>query len=163
MARHAARLMAVVVFPTPPFWLTSPTIFPMAFQSKAARVVPGGACIVGNAAYLWKVREGSGRFRGASYSSGRALEHSQPRDYGKDKMCPVVENCLRPGGVFVVAATGVPFLYEVQIGLQEADVPRGTMAGSLLAPSSASNCSTWNKPSKRTNPFPVGGVMATIP
>ena len=33
-ARHAARLMAVVVLPTPPFWLTRPTILPMAFQSK---------------------------------------------------------------------------------------------------------------------------------
>jgi hypothetical protein len=33
-ARQAARLMAVVVLPTPPFWLTTPRILPMAFKSK---------------------------------------------------------------------------------------------------------------------------------
>ena len=33
-ARQAARLMAVVVLPTPPFWLTTPRILPMALQVK---------------------------------------------------------------------------------------------------------------------------------
>src|SRR5580704_1629230 len=33
-ARQAERLMAVVVLPTPPFWFTTPRIFPMAFQVK---------------------------------------------------------------------------------------------------------------------------------
>src|ERR1035437_323629 len=33
-ARQADRFIAVVVFPTPPFWLTMPRILPMAFKSK---------------------------------------------------------------------------------------------------------------------------------
>src|SRR5271155_4248338 len=32
-ARHAAKLMAVVVLPTPPFWFTIPRILPMVIQS----------------------------------------------------------------------------------------------------------------------------------
>src|ERR1700677_1560223 len=32
-ARQAARLMAVVVLPTPPFWFTIPRILPMVFQT----------------------------------------------------------------------------------------------------------------------------------
>src|ERR1035437_6903618 len=53
-ARQAARLMAVVVLPTPPFWLTRPRILPMAIQSNGK----GGSGIasrsVENRANLWK-------------------------------------------------------------------------------------------------------------
>src|ERR1700677_3658529 len=40
-ARQAARLMAVVVLPTPPFWFTTPRILPMGDKSKATEQIAG--------------------------------------------------------------------------------------------------------------------------
>src|ERR1035438_6675839 len=54
MARQAARLIAVVVLPTPPFWLTTPRIFPMAIESKGRDGFGAGTCAVENGAKLWK-------------------------------------------------------------------------------------------------------------
>src|SRR5271157_155888 len=53
-ARQAARLMAVVVLPTPPFWLTRPRILPMGIQSKGKRSSGIAALAVENPANLWK-------------------------------------------------------------------------------------------------------------
>src|SRR5271157_1250083 len=53
-ARQAARLMAVVVLPTPPFWLTRPRIFPMAIQSKAIAVR-------GQPPELWRTKQTCGK------------------------------------------------------------------------------------------------------
>src|SRR5208337_219781 len=53
-ARQAARLIAVVVLPTPPFWFTTPRILPMAFQGKGRDGVRAGGCVVENLAELWK-------------------------------------------------------------------------------------------------------------
>src|ERR1035437_503966 len=53
-ARQAARLMAVVVLPTPPFWLTRPRILPMAIQSNGKGGSRIAARSVENRANLWK-------------------------------------------------------------------------------------------------------------
>src|SRR5947208_815936 len=52
-ARHAERLIAVVVLPTPPFWFTTPRIFPIAFQVK------GRGCRV-RQLNLWRTRTDCG-------------------------------------------------------------------------------------------------------
>src|ERR1700690_1017168 len=56
-ARQAARLMAVVVFPTPPFWFTMPRILPMAIQGIGRRGRRAGSGTVENAAKLWKAHK----------------------------------------------------------------------------------------------------------
>src|ERR1700756_3441082 len=61
-ARQAERLMAVVVLPTPPFWFTTPRIFPIAFQVKGRG---GGRAEVN----LWRT----------CTSCGKLLE--EPSDY----------------------------------------------------------------------------------
>src|ERR1035437_4050712 len=53
-ARQAARLMAVVVLPTPPFWLTMPRILTMGFQSKGKGGLRIATGAVENRAKLWK-------------------------------------------------------------------------------------------------------------
>src|ERR1035438_4603055 len=59
-ARQAARLMAVVVLPTPPFWLTTPRIFPMGIKSNGKEDVGVGRWTVEKGAELWKAAEGAG-------------------------------------------------------------------------------------------------------
>ncbi len=67
-AMQAARLMAVVVLPTPPFWFTTPSIFPMEIKSKGS----------GGFRYefrLWRTSPGCGkRIDAWPWRSGEALE-----------------------------------------------------------------------------------------
>src|ERR1019366_6948342 len=66
-ARQAARLMAVVVLPTPPFWLTTPSILPIAIKIKGKDGLRVGGCAVENGAWLWKA---CGAVAGGEWGSG---------------------------------------------------------------------------------------------
>src|ERR1700738_1152996 len=54
IARQADRLIAVVVLPTPPFWFTIPTIFPMGFKGNGPQSLWDSKASVENRYNLWK-------------------------------------------------------------------------------------------------------------
>src|ERR1039458_10400028 len=92
-ARQAARLMAVVVLPTPPFWLTTPRIFPMGLQSNGKR-----NCGLGLA--LWRIQQICGKWYGLRFGKSskclkvKGLKHCSAygSKYGENRL--VVENYL---------------------------------------------------------------------
>src|ERR1035441_8460487 len=92
IARHAARLMAVVVLPTPPFWLTMPRILPMAFQSKGKGDWRVGTCAVENGAGLWKAFSTERGKRRANTGKGRAWRRDGVRVFWASKNAHTVEN-----------------------------------------------------------------------
>src|ERR1039458_5301502 len=96
-ARHAARLMAVVVLPTPPFWFTRPTILPMAFQSKTAAGSRVCTCVVGNGAKMWKAAVSGRRRWGATRWGGRGLSWVARRGPEGQKKARAVENYPQAG------------------------------------------------------------------
>jgi len=75
--------MAVVVLPTPPFWLTSPRILPMAIQTKGKGCLRPGACTVENHANLWKASSTGGGENTANSCRGRVSTAGYEADVGR--------------------------------------------------------------------------------
>src|SRR5271157_6086203 len=92
IARQAARLMAVVVLPTPPFWLTTPRIFPMAIQSKGKGGWMVVSCAVENGARLWKAFRMEKGERWANVGRGRSSRQGVLGENKSDKNGLAVEN-----------------------------------------------------------------------
>jgi hypothetical protein len=68
-------LMAVVVLPTPPFWFTTPSIFPMAIKSK-------GSESFGYGIRLWRTSPGCGKRSG--FQERRSRESLEGQGVARD-------------------------------------------------------------------------------
>src|SRR5437868_5907519 len=89
---EAARLMAVVVLPTPPFWLATAMMRPMIFEEKAraknsanalVKSIPhffGGPNVPRGTSPLQKAPKGGSPFSGGLFCWEFHVEHS-PRGY----------------------------------------------------------------------------------
>jgi len=93
--------------PTPPFWLTSPRILPMAIQTKGKGSSRIGACTVENHANLWKVFFGKGGENTANSCSARGLSQTRKRTAGKLQKRRSVENFRDFGGITNKKSTNI--------------------------------------------------------